>query len=61
MGLFISLQPLQDQSVWGLPLPAVVAGGLLLVVLSTLWLSVAFDGRDWRIRITPFLRRVRRR
>jgi ubiquinone biosynthesis protein len=61
VGLFISLQPLQDQTVWGLPLPAVVAGGLLLVVLSTLWLSVVFDGRDWRIRITPFLRRVRRR
>jgi ubiquinone biosynthesis protein len=61
VGLFISLQPLQHEWVWGLPLPAVVAGGLLLVTMSTLWLLIASDGRDWRIRITPLLRRARRR
>lgn len=60
VGLFIALQPLNTELLWGLPLPAVVAGGLLVVILSTLWVSISLDGRDVRIKITPWLRRMRR-
>ena len=44
------------QTVWGLPLPAVVGAGLLGVVLIVFWINTATDGRTVKLRIAPLLR-----